>query len=191
MNIKLSTKISLIVLLILFGIIARFLPHAWNFTPMSAIAIFATTYLGLRYSYIILFVIMLSSDLFLGFYQWQIMIAVYASFAIAGILGIILKNNKTIKFIILCTLSSSLIFFIITNWAVWQFGTMYQHTVSGLFQSYLMAIPFFKNSLIGDIVFSLFLFGLYELFSLSFRLRLQSFKVLNFSKLKKHVTINS
>jgi hypothetical protein len=60
------------------------------------------------------------------------------------------------------TLSASIIFFIITNYAVWAFGTMYPHTVNGLFQSYMMALPFFKNSVLGDMFYTGMLVGSME-----------------------------
>lgn len=60
------------------------------------------------------------------------------------------------------TTLGAIIFFLLTNAAVWAFGTMYPHTLSGLMESYTMAIPFFRNSLLGDIFFIGILVGGYE-----------------------------
>ncbi|HEY4511817.1 MAG TPA: DUF6580 family putative transport protein [Candidatus Paceibacterota bacterium] len=158
MNVSLRSKIILIVLFVAFGVASRFLPHTFNFTPITAIALFASAYLGLRYSLITLIGIMLISDIFIGFYQWQMMIAVYGSFALSAVLGTFIKK-QSVKNIAVSTMGSSLVFYVITNWAVWQFGTMYERSFSGLMQSYLMAIPFFKNSLAGDIFYTGILFG--------------------------------
>lgn len=157
------------VLLIAFGVVSRFLPHAFNFTPVTAIALFVSVYFGLRYSLVTLIGIMLISDVFIGFYHWQMMIAVYGSFALSAILGTFI-NKQSVRTIAVSTLGSSLVFYAVTNWAVWQFGTMYEHSFSGLMQSYIMAIPFFKNSLAGDLVYTTVLFGvMYALSTYSVR----------------------
>ncbi|MEK7185550.1 MAG: DUF6580 family putative transport protein [Patescibacteria group bacterium] len=144
------------------GIASRLLPHPWNTTPVTAIAIFSSAYLGFRYSFAIFLAIMFVTDIFLGFYQWQIMLAVYGSFATAALIGLFLRKKKTVGLILVSALSSSVLFFLITNWAVWQFGTMYEHSLTGLFQSYFMALPFFRNSLLGDIFYTSLLFGVFE-----------------------------
>ena len=61
-------------------------------------------------------------------------------------------------------LGASVIFFVVTNAAVWAFTPLYAHTLAGLMQSYTMAIPFFKNSLAGDLGYTAVLFGAMELF---------------------------
>jgi len=57
-------------------------------------------------------------------------------------------------------LISSLIFFIVSNFGVWVLS--YPHTIEGLITCYTMAIPFFGYSILGDMAWSLILFGLYE-----------------------------
>lgn len=144
------------------GLIGRFFPHLPNVTPITAIALFSATYLGLRYSFIIFFATMLVSDIFIGFYQWPVMLSVYGSFALASLIGLYLKNHKTFPIILGGTVVSSLLFFLITNWAVWQYGGMYSPGWDGLFESYTMAIPFFKNSLVGDLFYTSIFFGAFE-----------------------------
>lgn len=106
---------------------------------------------------------MVLTDALIGFYQWQIMLAVYGSFALAGLIGLMLRNRKNPRRIFASALSSSVLFFFITNWAVWQFGSLYIHSFSGLIQSYVMAIPFFKYSLAGDLFYTGAFFGVFEL----------------------------
>ena len=159
-----KSKIVFVLGLIAFGILSRVLPHAWNFTPITAIVLFSAAYFGIVYSLIIFLMVMVVSDLHLGFYEWHIMLAVYGSFAIASLIGLLLKN-KSMGVVFMGTISSSVLFFAITNWAVWQFSTLYSHSLSGLLQSYVMALPFFRNSLAGDVCYSGFLFGAYELYS--------------------------
>jgi len=159
-----STRNSLIIALslIIVGVSGRLLPHPWNMTPITAIALFSTTYLSLRYSLAVFFLTMVVADFFLGTYQWQIMLAVYTSFALAGVIGLLIRKKVSFGKVALGTIASSLLFFIVTNWAVWQFGSMYTHTFGGLMQSYTMAIPFFKNSLIGDLFYATLFFGVVE-----------------------------
>lgn len=161
MNTK--TKIILVLGLIGLGVVSRLLPHTSNFTPVVGIALFASFYLGLRYSVLVVFAVMILSDIFIGFYHWEMMIAVYGSMGAVAVIGS-LATKPTAVSVFLKTISSSLLFYLVTNWAVWQFGTMYEKSASGLMQSYFMAIPFFRNSLAGDIFYTSVLFGLAYVF---------------------------
>jgi hypothetical protein len=102
--------------------------------------------------------IMAITDTIIGFYQWQMMLAVYGSIILTGIIGMLLAKRRGAGSIFLASSGSSILFFLVTNWAVWAFGTMYPHTMSGLLQSYFMALPFFGNSIVGDVAYSLLLF---------------------------------
>jgi hypothetical protein len=148
--------------LIFLGAILRLVPHVANVTPITAIALFVSAYIGVRYSLLSVLSAMLASDAFIGFYSFPVMLSVYGSLAVAGLLGAYLQKNKTVKSALVITVSGSLVFFLVTNWAVWQFGTMYEHSFSGLMRSYMMAIPFFRNSLVGDLVYTGLFFGIYE-----------------------------
>lgn len=159
---KNSTKFIIPILLITLGFIARLLPHPANFAPISAIALFAALYLPRRYSLIIPTLAMFVSDVFIGFYSLPIMIAVYASFIIMGLIGLLVRKNKKFSTILSGTLIGSILFFLITNFAVWMFGTMYSHNFSGLLDSYIAAIPFFRNSLLGDLFYCGIMIGGYE-----------------------------
>lgn len=158
---KIHTKILIAVLLVLFGVATRFLPHLWNFTAITAIALFATNYLGAKWSLPVVFSAMMISDLFIGFYDQKLMIAVYASFLLVALLPKLVKGNSVFKILGL-SLSGSLLFFLITNGAVWLFGTMYPANFSGLVSSYVAGIPFLKNAIIGDMWYTFALFGAYE-----------------------------
>lgn len=159
---KNKIALALVFLLIIFGVMSRFLPHAWNFTPITALALFISAYFGARYFLVAVPAILFISDLFIGFYQWQIMIAVYGSFMLAGMVGCLIKSKKSAGLIFVSAIGSSLVFFLVTNWAVWQFGAMYEHSFAGLIQSYIMALPFFRNSLVGDLFYAGVFFGGFE-----------------------------
>lgn len=149
-------------LLILLGVSTRLLPHPANFTPIAAIALFAGIYLPKKYALIVPMVAMFISDIVLGFYLWPVMVSVYFTFAITSILGLAIQKHKKAANILGGTLLASILFFLITNWAVWAFGTMYAHNFNGLIQSYIMALPFFKNTLLGDLFYTAVLVGSME-----------------------------
>ena len=137
----------LIIGFLLLAVVARLIPHPPNFTPIIALALFGSTnfknkWLGLSLPIIAMGI----SDLYLGFYS--ISMWVYGSFFLISILGTYWKKIKVKNVFI-----SSLIFFIITNFGVWLMGG-YPKTIEGFLLCYTMAIPFFINSILGDLFFS-------------------------------------
>ena len=151
------------VLLIILGVMARFLPHPANFAPIGAIAIFGGMYLPKRAALIVPLLAMLASDFFIGFYDFRIMLSVYGSFLFMGAVGFWIRKNKNAVSVVGGTLFGSFLFFLVTNAAVWFFGTMYAPNFAGLMQSYFMALPFFRNSLLGDLFYVGVLVGGMEL----------------------------
>lgn len=157
-----NKELRIPILLICLGAIARLLPHPANFAPLGAIALFSGLYVPKRLSFAIPLAAMLLSDAVIGFYDIRIMAAVYSSFFLSISIGRMLKNKKKPVFICGGVSVGAIIFFLTTNAAVWAFGAMYPHSLSGLMQSYLMAIPFFRNSLLGDLFFTGILVGAAE-----------------------------
>jgi len=156
-------KILIAIILVGIGVTARLLPHWWNFTPIIAISLFAGVYLGRNYVWVLPVITMFLSDIFIGFYDLKLMFFVYGSFVIVGIFSYLIKEKKNIITIFLATISASVLFYFITNWAVWQFGLWYPKTINGLLNSYTLAIPFFRNALLGDLFYTFSFFGAYEL----------------------------
>jgi hypothetical protein len=64
---------------------------------------------------------------------------------------------------VVLTLSSSVFFFVVTNFGVWLTSGMYVHNWSGIVSCYTLALPFFRNTLMSDAVFTAALFGIYAL----------------------------
>jgi len=148
--------------LIIFGAALRFLPHAPNFAPITAIAIFGGAYLSRRSAFVLPLAAMLVSDYFIGFYNPAVMASVYLSFAVSGLLGVWLRTRKNVANALGVTLFASIQFYALTNFAVWAFGTLYPKTAAGLLSSYINALPFFRNTLLGDVFYVGVLFGIYE-----------------------------
>jgi hypothetical protein len=124
------------------------------YSPILAIALFSGFYLGRKALFIPL-VIMGITDYFIGYYDWKLMVAVYGCFAITTLWG---KRNFVVG-----SLLSAIVYFVVTNYAVWQFMGWYPMTWAGLYECYVMAIPYFKNSLIGTLGYSITFFGAYNL----------------------------
>lgn len=156
-------KFIIALLFILVGVSLRLIPHAPNFTPIAAIALFAGVYFSKKIALILPILAMFFSDVFIGFYDFKLMAAVYGSFILCAILGFWLKNRKKWNTIAGAALLSSVLFFIITNFAVWAFSSWYAKSFSGLIQCYVMALPFLKNTLLGDLFYTAIFFSAYEL----------------------------
>lgn len=156
-------------ILTLLAVASRLVPHPANFAPIGALALFlgakawqSSQPLNRALSLAIPILALLISDYIIGFYSWPVMLTVYASFALTLAIGFFIRHKINVTMVISASLLSSVLFYLTTNWAVWAFTPMYAKTFSGLIQSYLMAIPFFSNSLMGDLFYSLTLFGIYE-----------------------------
>jgi len=154
-------------LLLLIGIIAlaaasRLVKHPMNFTPVGAMAMLGGWYFTKKYYVVIPLLAMFVSDIFIGFYDWRLTAVVYLSMALMFGIGWLLKKNASWRKVIAGSLLGSIIFFIITNFAVWALYSWYPHTWAGLANCFAMALPFFKNSLVGDFFYSVILFGVYE-----------------------------
>jgi hypothetical protein len=96
---------------------------------------------------------------------------VWLSFVLVGLIGLVVRKRKNPATVILGSLAGSIVFYLVTNWAVWAFGTMYAPNFGGLLESYVRAIPFFRNTLLGDLVFTGLLFGAYEAIRLFARIQ--------------------
>lgn len=150
-------------LFISIGAILRIIPHPFNFAPIAAIALFGGVYFSKRVALILPIAAMVISDAFIGYYEPKLMAAVYGSFLLCVILGFWLKRNKKWYTVLGSSILGSFLFFLITNFAVWAFTPWYPKTILGILECYFMAIPFFKNTLLGDLFYVIIFFGTYEL----------------------------
>lgn len=157
-------------LLAILAVASRLLPHAANVAPIGALALFiGATALAFKSkneriaAYTLPIVALAISDVMIGLYSWQVMASVYVGFAITIGLGLLVRKSYHWSTIAAASLAGSVIFFLLTNAAVWAFTPMYAKDFSGLLASYTAALPFFRNSLVGDIVYTGVLFGAYEL----------------------------
>ncbi len=164
MNRQLSRKETLLYrTLLALAIIAlaaalRIAPHPWNFTPVGAMALFSGAIIrDRRLAFLFPMLTLFAGDIFIGLYK--VMPIVYASFLVSVAIGFWLRNRRTVARITTATLLGAIQFFLVTNLAFWTFENSYPHTRAGLLACYVAGIPFFWNTLAGDTVYALLLFG--------------------------------
>lgn len=157
-----------IVAIVFVAAIMRLLPHTPNFSPIAAMALFGGAYITNKYLAVIVpLLAMLLSDALMGFNGWYFteqIITVYGTFALIAVLGLTLQGNKSVIRIAGASISASVLFFLTTNFAVWLGGyfhtpALYPMNGQGLSLCYAGGLPFFQNSLAGDLFYNTLLFG--------------------------------
>lgn len=157
-KLPIAAKTVLATGMILLAAAVRVAPHPWNFTPIGAMALFSGALLRNRWTrFAVPLVALFAGDIFVGFHK--LMPAVYASFLVSVTIGIWISERRTITRIGTATLLGALQFFLVTNFAVWLVLGTYPRTLAGLGACYLAAIPFFWNTLAGDALYVVLLFG--------------------------------
>ncbi len=145
--------------------LSRFVPHPPNFTSLIALSFYIPFFFGIKYiiAVIISFVI---TDLLIGYHfltHWT-----WGSILIIGFLPLVFNSNIYVR--VLGAVSGSLIFYLITNFGVWTTG-QYGLNLSGLIECFVLAIPFFTNSVISTIIFS----ALFELCNFFYKIKKNKF----------------
>jgi hypothetical protein len=152
---------------ILIGAISRLFPHIDNFTPIAAMALFGGAYItDKRLAFIIPMLAMIVSDIGMELvYGWgfhNTIIYVYAAFVLTTIIGMYVGKNITIKSLFVGSATSSVLFFIITNFGYWA-ANNFQMGLGGLNTAYIAGIPFFRATMLGDLFYNTLFFGAFYL----------------------------
>lgn len=158
-------RILLFIVLAGFAVLARIMEHAPNFTPVAAIGLlggylFRSRLAGLLFVLIAMFV----SDLIIGFESVTMRLVVYLALSVPVLLGSALKSLRGAKLgfgLVGSSLLSSISFYLTTNLAVWVVSGMYEHTMQGLVLCYTYALPFLRNTMIGDLFYTGAFFGIH------------------------------
>lgn len=172
---KIILRFSVITLLILLAALSRLIPHPANFAPIGGMALFGAAYYSRRvWAFVIPIVSMWISDLilnnvvyaqyfdnFVWFYSgaWF----TYGAFILMVLMGIFTLRKMKIPNLLLSALGASIIFFLVSNFGVWFSGSMYPGNFAGLTACYAAGIPFFKNTVMGDLFYTTLLFGAFQL----------------------------
>ncbi len=177
MNNQVSTRWGIVAIVVLVLAMSRLLPHTvafslFNFSPIGGIALFSAAYFNKKYMAYLLPVValwvsnLLINNLFYAQYfegfSWFANPEVYFAFLLIVLMGSSLLKKITVPRLAIGALSSSLIFFIVTNFYVWLNTAMYAKSAAGLVACYVAAIPFYWNTLASDLLYTGVLFGLFE-----------------------------
>ena len=161
-----KNNIIFIGLILLAGFI-RLIPHPWNFTPLLAACIFSGR--KIKPIGLAIFVPLLAiflGDTFIGFYSG--MVWVYAGYIFTISISVYFRKSNTLNSKLLNVVFGSFIFFIISNFSVWISGLLYPLNIVGFSECYIAAIPFYKNTLFGTILYSGIFFGIAEILERKF-----------------------
>lgn len=170
---KLRLALSLVLIAVITRLTLNLLPYPpHNFSPIAAMGLFGAACLNRRWlALAVPFAGLFLSDLFLNnviyreFYSSFTLVTswwIYAAFGAVMLLGwYSLRDKVSPGRLVVVSLSSSLIFFLVTNFSVWFEGTMYPKTMAGLSACYAAGLPFLQNTILGDLFFSAALFGVY------------------------------
>ena len=174
-NKKVHLRFSVISLLVVIAALSRLLPHPPNVAPIAGIALFGAAYYSKKYwAFLIPIASMWVSDLilnnvvyahyfdhFVWFYKGSLF--TYGAFALIVLMGTVTLKKKRAGNVFFSALGASAIFFIVSNFGVWLMSPIYVKSWEGLTACYVAAIPFLQNTLLGDLGYSVVLFGLFEL----------------------------
>jgi hypothetical protein len=171
---KIDIRTGLLFGIVLIAALSRLIPHYPNVTPISGMALFGAAYFSRKWmAALIPFAALWLSDLILnntiyasyseGFSlfgsPW-----VYLAFGLIVVMGWLGLKKISLPRVIGVSVSASLLFFLITNFGSWL--AFYPNTVEGLIACYGAAIPFLRNTILGDLFYVTVLFGAFELVQL-------------------------
>jgi hypothetical protein len=157
---SLRADLALVAFLIALDVAARLLPHAPNWSPVAATALFAGTVLWRRgFALVVPLGALLVSDLVLGFDHWAMIAVVYVSLTLPAALTAAFRRLRAPGMFVPVMAACSLVFFAATNFAVWASGDLYPHTLAGLATCFVAALPFLQHTVIGDLLWAVSLFG--------------------------------
>ena len=149
----------LALLLVVFGITSRLIVHTPQFTAILAVAMFGGMYLPRRQALLVPMGLMIGSDIVLGFHDT--MFYTWGSMLLISAIGLWLRDRKSFGVVLAGSIGSSLIFFVVTNFGAWL-SPLYPHTAEGLRRCFIMAIPFFRSTLLSTVAYSIILYLGYE-----------------------------
>lgn len=158
-----SARFIFVLAAVLLAAVSRILPHIPNFTPIAAMALFgAVNFSDKRLAFVLPLIAMILSDLALELmFGWgfhNTVIYVYVSFILTSCIGLYVRKHNNVKTLLAASLASSILFFVITNFGVWA-ANGFVGGGAGLSGVYVLGLPYFSYTLIGDLFYNAILFG--------------------------------
>ena len=161
-NYSIQKKLFLFIAILSIGIIGRIIPHPANVTPLLALTLFAAKQFNLKTASLSLCIILIISDTMLsGLYHYPLF-GSWTLFSYSGFMLILLFSslnpNAVKNHLIITVLASSLGYWLWTNLGTFLFSGLYSHTISDFYTCYSVALPFLRNSLIGNLIWTIIVF---------------------------------
>ncbi|MBI3586897.1 MAG: hypothetical protein HY088_07200 [Ignavibacteriales bacterium] len=165
-----TPRFKVLVSMVLAAVVSRLIPHPPNFTPIIALALFGGAYFeNKKIAFAIPLAAMVISDaalaMFKGYTFFSSMrFVIYSCFALITGMGFLLRNKVKVVNVTMTSVTASVVFFVISNFAVWLGldGGFYPLNLTGLIACYVAAIPFFNNTMFSALIYSAVLFGSFE-----------------------------
>ena len=150
----LRSRLMFVLAIAVIALVVRLMPHPANFVPIGAVAILGGMLLPRRYSAWIVVVTMMLSDFIIGLHP--MIIWTWGSFALVALLSGKLLNGRRPNSarLVMSAMAGGTLFFVITNLGVWLQGGLYEKSLQGLVQCYVNALPFYRNTILGDVFFT-------------------------------------
>lgn len=152
-----------LLLLIALAAMARLVPHPFGVTPIGALGLFSGTHIKHRWALIVPVAAVFIGDLILGLYAAPVMAAVYFGFLTTVLVGrfVLASKRNPLRYCI-AIIAGAVCFYLISNIGMWWVA--FPRTLEGLIACYIQGLPFLLRTLGGDFIYSLLMFGGYELF---------------------------
>ena len=160
-----SPRFMVLTVLIICAALTRalplFIPHIWNFTAIGALAIFSGAQFNNKgLAFIMPLAAMAVSDLFIGN---GFSLLVYLAFSAMVLCGFLIRSKVSVPNVVISSVGGAAVFYLITNFAFFYSPTLYPHNFAGIKASYIAALPFLNNMVVGNLIFGGVLFGSFYL----------------------------
>ncbi len=164
--------LGLIILALASRVLNAYVPFLGNFAPVTAIALFGAVTFEKRWMSLVLPIsLMFISDVIIAQINGLSVIHhytafVYGAFMLVNVFGIFAKKNFGTAKMFGMSLAASVVFFLVSNFGVWfDVQSGYARSFQGLIDCYVMGLPFFQWTILGDLLFTTVLFGAYNVFT--------------------------
>lgn len=156
---------------IMVAALSRLIPHPSNFTAIGAMALFGGCYFSdKRIAYVVTVLALFLSDVILNSFiynhtftlTYSGFLWIYASFILTVVMGTFIKK-VSIGNVLLMGILAALLHWVISDFGVWMGSSLYTKNFAGITECYTAALPYLRNMLLGNILFSALMFGAYEL----------------------------
>lgn len=167
---KQKSNRKLILFYVVFAVLAKIMPHTPSLSPLNNFYLHAGSKLTKKLATVIVLMSTFLADIILSYFNgysvfgyWSFF--TYSGFVMIALLGSKISQTASMKKLICCVISCSFIFWTWTNFGCWLLMPIYTKNLFGLINCYTKALPFLRNAVFGDLLWSIVVFNsLYRMF---------------------------